>query len=111
MRDRLRTRRAFLRSVVLGAATLPWLRATDILAAEALPRLAEADEAAKALGYVEEVSKLDASKKPNFKKGSNCANCTLYQNAQEKDGYAPCSAFPGKTVSAKGWCRVWVAKS
>jgi len=111
MPDKLHSRRDFLRGIVLGAAALPLLRSTDIFAAEALPHLAESDPTATALGYTENAAKIDAAKEAAFKKGSTCANCVLYQTAAEQKGYAPCSAFPGKSVNAKGWCRVWAAKT
>lgn len=111
MSDTFNSRRNFLRSLVLGAASLPLLRSTDLFAADALPHLDVADPAAKALGYTESTAKIDAAKEATFKKGSNCANCVLYQNAAEQKGYAPCSAFPGKSVNANGWCRVWAAKT
>lgn len=111
MSDIFHSRRNFLRGIVWGTAALPLLRATDLIAAEALPHLAESDATATALGYIENAVKVDVAKETAFKKGSNCANCVLYQNAAEQNGHAPCSAFPGKSVNAKGWCRVWAAKS
>lgn len=111
MTEKLQSRRNFLRGVLLGAATLPLIRSTDLFAADALPHLETTDPTAKALGYTEDASKIDPAKEAAFKKGSTCANCNLYVTAQEKNGYAPCSAFPGKSVAAKGWCRAWVAKA
>lgn len=101
-------RRGFLKSalaIVAGSALAPMLAA-----AADLPRLVESDPAAKALGYVEHAAKLDPAKEPTFQKGRQCSGCALYQAAQEKGGYAPCAAFPGKQVSAKGWCRAFTPK-
>jgi hypothetical protein len=104
-------RRDFLRGILWGAVSLPLLRSADLFAADALPRLAPSDPAATALGYIENASKIDAAKESSYKTGSKCANCVLYQSAAEQKGYAPCSAFPGKSVNASGWCRAWAAKS
>jgi len=108
MNDAVTNRRRFLKSV-MAAAAVALLPAPPALAADAV-KLAEDDPTAKALGYVASAAKLDASKEAAFKKGSTCANCMLYQVAQEKAGFAPCAAFPGKTVSKAGWCRAWAAK-
>lgn len=73
-----------------------------------MPKLAEDEAAAKALGYVTLATK--AAKEPAYKKGSSCAGCALYQAAREQNGYAPCMAFPGRSVSKAGWCRIWAPK-
>ncbi|MGH8455148.1 MAG: high-potential iron-sulfur protein [Nevskiales bacterium] len=112
MSDNLRSRRDFLRGMVLGAAALPLVRSADVFAAEAaLPHLAESDPTAKALGYTENAAKIDPAKEPTYKQGTKCSSCSLYQSAQAQKGYAPCGAFPGKTVNANGWCRAFAAKS
>lgn len=101
------SRRRFL--IGLLAATSGVLPAAfRAQAAEALPKLAEDDPAAKALGYVTSAAK--AEKDPAFKKGSTCANCALYDIAKEQGGHAPCAALPGKVVAKGGWCRVWAAR-
>lgn len=99
-------RRQFLKILLAGSAamTLPALPAH----AAAMPKLAEDDPSAKALGYVADAAK--AAKDPVYKKGSICAGCALYQAAQEQGGYAPCMAFPGKSVNKAGWCRAWARK-
>lgn len=79
-------------AVVVG--TLPRLaRAAE------LPHVSESDPTAKALGYVEDAS---ATKDPKHKAGDNCANCQFYSGSAT--GFGPCQLFPGKAVSAKGWC-------
>lgn len=67
------------------------------------------DPSAIALGYVSDVGKVDANKFPQYTLGQNCSTCTLFQGAA-KDANAPCLAFGGKVVSAKGWCSAWVKK-
>ncbi len=109
MTDAFASRRRFLRGVIATAAAAVLPAGLPARAADAA-RLAEDDPTAKALGYVASAGKLDAAKEAAFKKGSTCANCLLYQAAQEKDGFAPCAAFPGKTVARAGWCRAWAAR-
>ncbi|MGH8460201.1 MAG: high-potential iron-sulfur protein [Stenotrophobium sp.] len=105
------SRRKFLRGLAVAAAALPLSRLPQALAAAALPHLSPSDPAATALGYTENAATLTAAKEPTHKKGDDCANCALYQSAQASGGYAPCAAFPGKEVNAKGWCRAHAAKS
>lgn len=109
MTDALANRRRFLKGV-LAAAAAALLPAAAPAGAADLPKLAEDEPTAKALGYVAGAGKLDPAKEPAFRKGSTCANCALYQSAQETGGFAPCAIFPGKAVSKAGWCRAWAAK-
>ena len=73
------------------------------------PHLDEKDPLAVAMGYVHDGKKVDASKTPQYKPGSLCSNCLQIQG---KDGeeWRPCNIFPGKSVNANGWCKVWVKK-
>ncbi|MFT2090227.1 high-potential iron-sulfur protein [Paraglaciecola sp. 2405UD69-4] len=59
-------------------------------------RISLDDPTAKALKYVHE-SELE---------GKNCANCK-YLQGEEGEEWRPCAFFPGKVVSAKGWCAGW----
>jgi hypothetical protein len=96
-----RSRRNFLALAgVTGAAVLAGVR--PALAAD-LPHVAESDPTAKALGYVEDASKVDKTKFPAFKPGAHCATCNFFQG-KAADAYAPCQIFPGKAVASKGWC-------
>lgn len=70
----------------------------------------ENDALAVALGYVADASRVDASKHKNYVAGSTCAGCMLYLGKPE-DAAGPCGIFPGKHVSAKGWCASWVKKA
>lgn len=97
------TRRQFLQALLAGA-----LLPGALPARAALPPLAEDDATAKSLGYVAAAAR--AEKDPAFRKGSTCANCALYQAAQEEGGHAPCAIFPGKGVARGGWCRAWAPK-
>jgi len=69
----------------------------------------DSDPSAIALGYVSDVKNIDTNKFPQYASGQNCAACTLFQGTA-KDTSAPCLAFGGKAVSAKGWCSAWVKK-
>jgi hypothetical protein len=99
------SRRRFLKITTMMAAIAAIggldgrARATD------LPHVTDADPTAKMLGYVEDAS---AVKNALYKSGSSCANCQLYAGAP--DGYGPCQLFPGKAVSARGWCSSYTPK-
>ena len=100
------SRRRLLRTVALGLAltsiaTMP-LR---LALAAALPLVTSDDPAAKALKYVS-----DASKAPDAKPGSKCANCSNYQGSAGS-AQGGCLLFPGKAVNAAGWCASWTAKA
>jgi hypothetical protein len=99
------SRRSFMALAGLtGAAVLVGIRPELTLAqGGTLPHLAESDPTAKALGYVEDASKVDKTKFPAYKPGAQCATCNFYQG-KAGDAYGPCQIFPGKSVTAKGWC-------
>jgi len=100
-----RSRRSFIALAgVTGAAVLVGIRpALSFAQGGAQPHVAESDPTAKALGYVEDASKVDKTKFPAFKPGAHCATCNFYQG-KAGDEYGPCQIFPGKSVAAKGWC-------
>ena len=106
--DRI-SRRTLLKGALIGLATVP---AASLLArnAHAAAELVDpASPQAKALGYTHDATKVDAKANPVYKPGQNCANCIQYTGkAGAADG--PCNLFPGKTVKAAGWCKVWVLK-
>jgi len=101
------TRRALVKNLGLaaGAAALPFRRSR---AAEPL-RLDANDPAAIALGYMENADQVDAKKYPTYVQGSTCENCLLLQGSSGSS-YRPCNLFPGKVVSAAGWCSGWTAE-
>lgn len=95
------SRRSLLRSVAAGAlASVAALRPGTAAAADG-PLIGENDPAAKAVKYVDDVKRAQGAKP-----GNTCANCALYQG---KDGAksGPCQIFPGKSVTAVGWCSSW----
>ena len=92
------SRRSFLITSIGAVSALA-------LSREALadaPMLAESDPTATALGYKADATKVDKTKYPKYAAGQDCAACMLYQG--KKGRPQPCGAFPGKQVSAKGWC-------
>lgn len=70
-----------------------------------LPHLTDADPTAKAMNYVDDAA---ASKNALYKAGSTCANCQFYNGPDV--GFGTCQLFPGKAVSAKGWCTSYTPK-
>jgi hypothetical protein len=96
------------RIVVQFLAAAAAVAALPASAADA-PKLDPKDPAAVALGYVDDVTKLDKKRQPDYVEGSSCENCLQLQG---KAGAAlrPCNLFPGKLVSSGGWCRSWAAE-
>ncbi len=99
------SRRALLKKLAIGTALIPLLDLSmaRTFAADA-PLVTADDPTAKALKYVDNVSKA-AEAKP----GSKCATCALYQGANGA-AQGPCAIFPGKQVKAAGWCASWSPK-
>lgn len=102
-------RRTVLKGALMGVATIPVGALLGREAVAATVKLDVNDPQAKALGYVEDATKVDAKANPNYKAGQNCANCLQY-TAKATDPQGPCNIFPGKLVEAKGWCKVWVKR-
>lgn len=98
-----RGRRDFLGRALLGSLGVPLLAEPALALA---PKLNPADPAAVAVGYVEKANTVDTKRFPAFKPGQNCANCSLIM--LQYSPYRPCKIFPGKLVSANGWCSAWV---
>jgi hypothetical protein len=96
------TRRDFIKLTVTGlaAATL-----ASGASAEA-QMLSEEDPTAKALKYVADATKATA----RTDQAATCANCLQFKGVPgAADG--PCGLFPGKSVSAGGWCSAWAKKA
>jgi hypothetical protein len=97
-------RRQFLKTAVIaGVAVVAGGTMRKLFAEE--PHLTDADPTAKAMNYVDDAT---TSKNKLYKPGSVCANCQLYTGGTS--GYGSCQLFPGKLVSAKGWCTSYTAK-
>lgn len=100
-------RRSLLKSLATAAAAVAIFRSGRSRAADQ-PHLDVKDPSAVALGYVENAARVDTKKYPTFVKGSRCDNCLLLQGSG--GAYRPCNLFPGKLVSASGWCSGWTAE-
>jgi hypothetical protein len=100
------SRRRLIQKLLLGTALVPIAGAPlrAVLAADA-PLVTADDPTAKALKYVDDVSKATGAKP-----GSKCANCQLFQGKPDS-AQGPCLLFPGKSVKASGWCSSWTAKA
>ena len=100
------SRRRLLKKATLGMALFPFagLPFSAVIAAD-LPSVSADDPIGKALKYVS-----DASKAPNAKPGSKCANCANYQGTAAS-AQGGCLLFPGKAVNAVGWCSSWTVKT
>lgn len=102
----MHSRRKFLLGLATGA---PALLAIRSFADDAPVKLTEDDPTAKALGYKEDTTKVDATKYPMHKPGQRCDGCVLYTGKPGEDS-GPCSAVGNKIVTAGGWCMVFAAK-
>lgn len=80
-------------TAVVAGAGLPGMRS---VAAGEMPKLDPNDTQAQQFKYVNE----------STTEGQACANCQLWQGGDAEWG--GCSIFPGKAVSAQGWCQAWV---
>jgi len=105
------TRRAVVKGGLLLTAIVPGfgLTANTGAAAADLQPLDPKDPAALALGFVDDVSKVDAAANPRYAPGQKCANCQQFL-AKPSDARGGCVLFPGKSVPAAGWCKVWREK-
>lgn len=101
-------RRAVLKSVLIALPATALAR--NAAAQDSLPHMDESESLAKAMGYVHDAKQINADQVPQYKAGSNCANCTQLQG---KDGeeWRPCKLFAGKLVNSHGWCKVWQPKA
>lgn len=74
------------------------------------PLVQESDPTAVALGYRADAATVDKTKHPAFAEGQRCGTCQLYQGTAGAES-GPCPLFPGKQVTAKGWCASYVKKA
>jgi hypothetical protein len=103
------SRRDALKNLALAAGALAVPASRIAGAATPLPHVAPTDPTAVALAYHENAKTVDAKQFPTYKPDQSCANCLQLQG-QAGDAWRPCNLFPGKLVSANGWCKVWVKK-
>jgi hypothetical protein len=103
--DKSLDRRRVLKLAAMGTGVLAAARMPAILAQD--DRVDPSSDQAKSLNYVHDAA--DAADHERYKEGSHCANCQLWQGGDAEWG--SCGIFPGKKVSASGWCTAWVAAS
>jgi hypothetical protein len=104
------SRRSIVKSGFIAGALLPaFSLISGNAAAAALPPLDPNDPTAKALGFVNDATKIDSKTQPTFKAGQKCSTCAQFQG-KATDATAACTIFAGKSVPAGGWCQVWAQK-
>ena len=100
-------RRQFLKTTIVAtAAVMAGATLRRAFGAGDMPHLTDDDPTAKAMDYVDDAT---TSKNKLYKPGSVCTNCQLYSGGTS--GYGDCQLFPGKLVSAKGWCTSYTRKA
>lgn len=96
--------------VIHTLAACSALVATQTAFAQAAPEMVkDSDAAAMAVGYVLDTAKADKRKYPTHAAGQRCGTCVLFERAATESA-GPCPLFPGKHVSAGGWCSSWAKK-
>lgn len=78
-------------------------------AQDEMPHVAEDDPVAASMRYTHDASTVDPATRANPAADQTCANCALVQG-EDGAAWRPCQIFPGKLVSANGWCAVWAPK-
>jgi len=96
------TRRVFMMQVAVGSSALA---GASVVMAQTPPLLSEKE--GEKLAYAADTSKVDKKRFPKHTADQKCNNCMLY-TGKPKDVSGPCSLFPGKHVTAIGWCSAWV---
>ncbi len=105
------SRRALVKSGLIAGALAPAIGLMGSTArADALTPLDPSDPSAKALSFVNDSAKVDAAANPTFKAGQKCGTCAQFQGKAGATT-AGCNIFPGHSVPANGWCKVWAPKS
>ena len=108
------TRRRAVKCGLMASALVPALGWMGYAAATAgtapagtgLPPLDPTEPAAKTLGFINDAAKVDTTANPRYQSGQLCANCEQFIG-KPSDAIGGCVLFPGKSVPAAGWCKVW----
>ena len=77
---------------------------------QAQTMVSPSDPQATALGFVDDASKVNKAKYPQYAAGQHCGSCVLYQGAAGSAN-GPCVLFPVKHVPSNGWCYGYTKKS
>jgi hypothetical protein len=105
-------RRDAVKLILGGVVAVPLINLVGVSGARAadLPHVdPKTDPTAIALKYTDDATtatRADKAGTPGAEQ--HCANC---QFAQGTGDWVPCTLFPGKAVSAKGWCMSWIKKA
>ena len=102
-------RRKFIQLSAVAAAGCFVASGREAVAGD-VPKVSEDDPMAKGMRYTHDASTVDPSSRNSPEADQTCANCALVQG-NDGDEWRPCQIFPGKVVSAKGWCSVWAKKA
>ncbi len=100
-------RRTFVIHSSLSAAGLVTAGLTQAQSA----MLLESNSQAKTLGYREDSGKVVSATYPKHAAGQKCAACQMFRASPAAPAAGACAIFPGKLVSAEGWCDAFVQKA
>jgi len=104
------TRRSIVKSGLIAGALVPAFGLIGGTAgAAALTPLDSNDPTAKALGFVNDATKVDAAANPTYKPAQKCSTCAQFLG-KAGDTTAGCNIFAGHSVPAGGWCKVYAPK-
>jgi len=106
-------RRHATRLILASATVVPLAALVQSRAARAqdLPHVTADDPTAQALKYVDDAATAERPDKMGVAGAEQtCANCQFIQGA-DGEAWRPCLLFPGKAVSASGWCTSWTLKA
>ena len=104
------TRRSIVKNGLIAGALIPAFGLIGSPAgAAALPALDPNDPTAKALGFIADAAKVDASANPTFKPNQKCGTCAQYLG-KAGETVGGCNIFAGHSVPVGGWCKVYAPK-
>jgi hypothetical protein len=103
------SRRAIVKGGLIAGSIVPMLGSAWNARAAGLTPLDPNDPTAKALGFVVDSTKVDASANPTHKPTQKCGTCAQFQG-KAGDATGGCNIFAGHTVPQGGWCKVWAQK-
>jgi hypothetical protein len=104
------SRRTIVKGGLIAGSILPILALPAWNArAATLPPLDPSDPTAKALGFVLDSTKVDASANPTHTAAQRCGTCAQFQG-KAGDATGGCNIFAGHSVPQGGWCKVWAQK-